>query len=262
MRPNVRPALVALAAAALALAAGPAAAFSPATQATIAAEAARLAPPDLARQMERHKRELAAGAVAPFRDGEPARHVKNPDGTGSLDAVIAAEVERAVAMVRAHRPFAEIVRQMGVVSHFVADANNPLNASGADSSESSYFADYLHYVESTLPRFPLVFYGLDPRLDGNGGLAPFLAGSLARSRRLYPLIGKEYRRVAFLPGVEAFDDRSTAFGVSSLAFSHAVNDVARVLRHLWLKAGGADERRGLALSANRLLLLPRATGGR
>ena len=254
--------LLLVAFAAAAGAASPAAAFSPATQRAIAQEAARLAPPDLARQMERHRKELAAGAAAPFRDGDPGRHVKNADGSGQLDRVIAAEVERAVEMIRAHRPFAEVVRQLGVVSHFVADANSPLNASAADPREASYFSDYLHYVEAALPRFPLVFYGLDPRLDGDCGLGAFVARTLERSRRLYPLIGEEYRRVSFLPGAEAFDDRSTAFGVSSLAFSYAVNDVARVLRHAWLAAGGADERRGLVLAADRRLRLPRATAGR
>jgi hypothetical protein len=84
----------------LALSPRPAAAFSPATQLAIAQEAARLVPPDLARQMERHGKELAAGAQAPFRDGEPARHAKNGDGSGQLDRVIAAESDRAAEMIR------------------------------------------------------------------------------------------------------------------------------------------------------------------
>lgn len=249
---------------ALALPAPAARAWTPATQEAIAREAARLAPPDLWRQLDRHRRQLEAGAVAPFEDGDPARHLKNEDGSGELDRIIAAEVARTVTAIRQHRPFREVVLRLGVVSHYVADANNPLNASAADPREPVYFADYLHYAETALPRFPLIFYGLEPALDGGeGDVSVLTRQTLARSRRLYPLIGKEYRRVGFTSGVEAFDDRSTAFGVASLAFSHAVNDVALVMRHIWLTAGGADPRTGIPSRAeHRLLLLPRVTAGR
>lgn len=251
---------VALVAGALLASVLPAAAWTPATQEVIAREAARLAPPDLARQIEKHERELLAGAGAPFQDGEPGRHFKNPDGTGSLDRVIAAEVAATVEAIQAHRPFAEIVRQLGMVSHYMADANNPLNASAADPLEDRYFADYLHYSESTLSRLPLIFYGLEPALEEDRqGVEALVSRTLRRSRQLYPLLGQEYRRVSFLPGVEAFDDRSTAFGVASLAFNHAVNDVALVMRHVWLQAGGVDPRAGLPAVGQRLLVLPRAT---
>jgi hypothetical protein len=252
-----------LAAAGLALAEpAPAAAWSPATQLAIAREAAHLAPPDLAQLIERHKRDFAAGVTEPFSDGDPGRHVKNPDGSGSLDRVIAAEVEAAVEAIRDHHPFAEVVHRLGTVAHFLADANNPLEASAADPYEDRYFADYLHYAESALPRFPLIFYGLEPVLDGPRDVEALVARTLARSRQLYPLVGDEYRRVGFLPGIQAFDDRSTAFGVASLTFSHAVNDVAVVLRYVWLRAGGADPRAGIPVAGSRLLWLPRATAGR
>src|SRR6476469_2234524 len=91
-----------------ALLAAPAAAWTPATQAAIAREAARLTPPDLARQITRHKAEYQAGVQAPFSDTDALRHMKNPDGEGGLDGVIAVEVEGAIAAIRTHQPFAEI----------------------------------------------------------------------------------------------------------------------------------------------------------
>src|SRR5947208_5392170 len=75
-------------------------AWTPATQAVIAREAAHLSPPDLARQIEKHRRELEAGVGAPFADSDAARHMKNPDGSGSLDRVIEAEAAKAVAMIQ------------------------------------------------------------------------------------------------------------------------------------------------------------------
>lgn len=242
---------------AAAVLAHPAFGWSPATHQVIVEEAARLAPPDLARQLFRHKKELKRGTLDPFADTDAARHAKNPDGAGLLDTTITAEVEAAITAIRSHQPFAEISRRLGVVSHYMADANNPLAASDADRNEGRYFGDYLAYVEAVSPRFPLTFFGLEPRLDHAGSALPLVEDALSRSRRLYPLIGAEYRRIGYAAGRAAFDDRSTAFAISSLAFSHAVTDVAQVFRYIWLRAGGGDPRRGLPLIGERLIRLPR-----
>jgi len=255
MRPHLLYFLAALVAGTLA---APASAWTPGTQATIAREAARLAPPDLARQILRHKADYQAGVQAPFGDTDPLRHMKNPDGEGSLDRVIAAEVEAAIADIRDHRPFADVVRRLGTVAHFVADANNPLATSGDDPEEGRYFADFLRYAESAEPRFPLIFYASSSPLASPRDLGGLLAATLARGRELYPSVGREYRRIDFASGLGRFDDRSSAFGVASVAWSHAVTDVALVLRYIWLRAGGADDRPEMTGGGGRLMLVPRA----
>lgn len=241
--------------------AAPAAGWSPAAQKVIAEEAAALAPGDLARQIAKHKRQLQAGVVAPFSDRDAGAHMEDGDGTGSLGRTIAAEVDEAIAAIRDHHTFAEIVQRLGRISHYVADANNPLNTSSADPEEGRYFRDYLQYVDSALPRFPLTFFGLEPGLAQASDVSPLVRRTLSRSRTYYPMIGLEYRRVGYAAGAAAFDDRSTAFGVSSLAFSHAVTDVAQVFRYIWLKAGGADPRRGLPRAGQHLVVLPRTVPG-
>jgi hypothetical protein len=236
----------------------PAAAWTPSTQVTIAREAARLSPPDLARQIDKHRRAFEEGVKAPFSDTDASRHMKNPDGSGQLDRAALDAIDAAVAAIRGHQPFEEIVRRLGIAAHFVADANDPLAASGADAEEGRYFADYLHYVESAEPRFPLVFYGVAPGLEARRDASPLIAAALRRGRELYPLIGLEYRRIGFVSGTAAFDDRSTAFGASSLAFSHAVTDVFLALRYIWITAGGVDDRANLPAGGTRLTVLPRA----
>jgi hypothetical protein len=72
------------------------------------------------------------------------------------------------------------------------------------------------------------------------------------------MIGGEYRRIDFASGLGRFDDRSTAFGVASVAFSHAVTDVTLALRYIWLAAGGIDDRANLPAGGSRLMLLPRS----
>jgi hypothetical protein len=237
----------------------PAAAWTPNTQMTIAEEAARLAPPDLARQIKKRQAAFEAGVVGPFEDADPERHRKYADGSGRLDAVLLGEVAGAVAAIRSHQPFDEIVRRMGVVAHYVADANNPLASSGEDLEAGRYFVDYLRYAESALPRFPLVFYGVQPGLEDERGVSSLIGEALRRGRELYPLVGQEYRKIEFGSGVAEFDDRSTAFAVASVSFSHAVTDVTLVLRYIWIRAGGADDRTGLPAAGSRLLLLPRAS---
>lgn len=241
----------------IALAASPAAAWTPTTQLVIGREAAALAPPDMARQIHKHKKAFEEGLLAPFQDSDAGRHMKNPDGSGSLDKVFLAEVQAAIQDIRQHRPFEEVVRRLGVISHYMADANNPLAASGADAEEGRYFVDYLRYAESAEPRFPLVFYGAVAGLERQKDISPLLQQALQRGRELYPLVGREYRRIDFASGRARFDDRSSAFGVASLSFSHAVTDVAQTLRYIWLVAGGTDGRQSV-VGRHRLLVLPRA----
>ncbi|HWM92283.1 MAG TPA: hypothetical protein VN493_16080 [Thermoanaerobaculia bacterium] len=246
----------------LLLAAAPGLAWTPRTQSAIAREAARLAPPDLARQIAKHKAAFEAGVQAPFQDSDPDRHRKDPDGSGSLDQALLAEVDGAIAAIRAHRPFEEIVRRLGTVAHYVADANNPLAVSGADPEEARFFVDYLRYAETAEPRFPLVFYGVPPSLERRKDVRPLIAEALRRGRQVYPMVGREYRKIGFASGIGRFDDRSTAFGVASVAFSHAVTDVTLVLRHIWITAGGVDERTSVVNAGTRLLVLPRAERAR
>ena len=141
----------------------------------------------------------------------------------------------------------------------MADADNPLNASQADANEGAYFADYLFYEQAVQGRFARIFYGADAglaRAPGRASLQRFLGRVLDRSRTLYPLIGAEYKRVGRVDGQALFDDRSTAFAVAALSFSHALTDSAAVLRDIWLRSGGGDPRGRAAIENQRLLLLP------
>lgn len=224
-------------------------AWTPATELSIAREGSRFAPSDLHRQIARRQRALTRGIES--RGGwAPGER---------LDDAVVREVARAVRMLRTPEPFDEVVAQLGVVCRLVAIAHDPLVASDADREESRYAADYARYAESAAGRFPLVFYGFRRDFDDPKDVAKLVAEAVARGRSLYPSLGREYRRIQFGRGTALFDDRSTAFGVSSLAWSHAASDVGEVLRYIWLQAGGADDRRHLPSRGGRLLRIPRST---
>ena len=259
-RPPV-PSLVGCLALAAAFAAAPTAAWTERTQLAIAETAARLAPDDLARQIERHKARLREGVLHPFADHSGSRHEDNADGSGRLREVARDEARRAIAGIRGHRPFSEIVHQLGVVSHFVADLNDPLRVANLDPGEGSYRGHYPRYLDSARGRFSVVYYGSGRRINGSAGeWDSLLARTLARGRRLYPDIGREYRRIRLNGG--RFDDRSTAFAVGSLAYSHAVSDVAAMMRYVWLAAGGSDEGSLPRKAGNRMVVVDRGAAGR
>jgi hypothetical protein len=250
-----RAAAHALAAALATLVGAPLGAWSPEAQRAIAADAARIAPPDLAGQLARHAREMALGAAEPFEEGRAEQHVKHADGSGALDRALALEVEGAIAALRAFRPLAEVARRLGRVSHWAADLNNPLNSSADDAEEGRYLRDFLLYADSARPRFAVVLYeNAEPVADA-AGLARLTERALGRGRALYPTIGREYRRIGFGSGLRLFDDRSSAFGVAALAYSHAVSDAARLFRYIWLAGGGGDPRPVLDRARDRVLLL-------
>ena len=238
----------------------PASAWSPEAQRAIAVEAGRLAPPDLARQLARHAKQLERGAVAPFEDAAPELHAKNEDGSGQLDRALAEETEAAIAALRQPRPFGEVVVRLGRVAHWAADLNNPLNASTGDPDEGRYFRDFFLYADSARPRFAVVLYEDAAVVTGRAGVAGLADVALSRGRSLYPLVGREYRRIGFGPGIQLFDDRSTAYGVAALAYSHAVSDAARLFRYVWLAGGGTDPRPLLDRPRDRIVVLP--SGGR
>lgn len=230
-------------------------AWKPETQDAIALEAARIAPPDLARQIERRRRSYLAGVREPLRADPASSHMKNPDGSGALDRVIESEVAGAIRAIEAHQPLDDIVARLGRVSHFIADANLPLNTTNTDREERVYFRDFLDYAEFARPRFAVVYYGPGGEWSSPHDVRNWTRSTLARGRKLYVAIGDEYRRTAMRPGIRAFDDRSTAFAVAAVAYSHSVSDVARALRYIWLAAGGGDGRFERIADRDKLFVL-------
>ena len=241
---------------AIGLTASPCAAWKGRSQNVIGEQAARLVPPDLYRQMVRHRAAFREGLAEPFVNGDPRNTYKLSDGRGHLDEAIKISAQHAVDAIRAHQPFKEVVFRLGIVAHYVALANNPLYTDATDPQQARWAQDFLDYLESVEPRVELVFYGFR-KPGGADHLDQLIAETLSRGRRLYPLIGREYRRIGFQPGVKAFDDRSTAYAVAALGYSHAVSDIAEVLRYIWLEAGGADSRATLPLRGRQRIPMGR-----
>lgn len=223
---------------------------------SIAFEGARFAPPGLYRQLVRNRQAYALGVEEAGRTADASELEHNGDGSGGLEQLIRRRADEAIAAIRQHRPFNDIAYRLGLVAHLLIRANDPLATERTDAEERRFAADYHHYLASTEPRIRRVFYGFRSGApEAPARLDDLLADAFNRGRGLYPLVGLEYRRVEFRSGVQAFDDRSTAYAVAALSFNHAINDVAESLRYIWAAAGGADSRQDLPVRGRQLIQL-------
>ena len=152
-------------------------------------------------------------------------------------------------MIRTNQPMGAVVEQLGILAHLVGDANNPFNVRSTADLEPSR-TDFEGYFERALPKFPTVFYGLEHRFQ----LGIYLDQAFARTAHFTPLMGEEYFRFGERRTSIEFDDRSTAFGVASLCYSHAVSDAVNLYYYIWREAGGdvrpASFLRGRGVFAN------------
>ena len=232
-------------------------------QAVIAREAARLAPPDLARQIEKHPRDFERGVAAPFSDTDAGRHMKNPDGYGSLDRVIAAEVEgggRGDPRAPAVRGDRGAPGRRSPTSWRTPTTRSP--PPGRTPRRGATSPTSCATPRAPSRGFPLVFYGLPARGSSETARrwcaarsadapAPRRASSTRWS-------AASTGGIDFASGLGRFDDRSTRLrGRLARLQPRGQRRGARAAL-IWLAAGGADERAHLPAGGKRLLVLPRA----
>jgi len=88
-------------------------------------------------------------------------------------------------------------------------------------------------VASQMNRFSVVFYGFDQRIV-KGDFTGFVKTRTDESARLL----QRLKRYSELPDKTTDIETSPQYGIASIAFSHAVTDVANVWYHIWKEAHG------------------------
>jgi hypothetical protein len=200
----------------------PGMAWTRAADQRIAAKSAALAPADLRLIINKFNDEYLRGIDDALATEGTDIHRRK------LRERIVAQTHTIVAMIRGNQPMSGVVRQLGALSHLVGDANNPFHIGDDDAEER---ADFEQYFERRLVRFAPVFYGL----DRNFVLSTYLDKVFARTTGYSPLMAEEYGR----GNGATFDDRSTAFGVASVCYSHAITDDVNFYYFIWKMAGGS-----------------------
>jgi len=218
----------------------------------IAKKGADLAPPDLHLVLDRFSEDYKRGLeLAQAEEGSESHHYFVLSRHGKLRERIEHETARTISMIRKGEPMSSVAERLGLIAHLVADANNPFHIANDDPRLSLASDDFSQYFERKMAKFPTVFYGLDPDFR----LTSYLDRTFTRTSRFYPLVGEEYFSAGVPHTSAEFDDHSTAFGVASVCYSHAVTDLVNIYYYIWREAGG-DVRSAAVMRSGNLLLNP------
>jgi hypothetical protein len=210
-------------------------AWGPVVHEQVAEQAARLMPASLQSVLGQHLAQLKAGSTAPL--SVPGASLAA--ASGQRDAAIMESCQRVLDLLAKQGPMPAVAYELGLLSHHVAAADNPLNVSDEDVRETEWAGDFERFTEQRLPRFRVVFNGyLSPTLEKDD-VRGFVRECSDRTRRLYPVLTSSYvqpdGRIAASAG---WDDRHPVFGVASLSYQHAIGDTARLWLYLWIRSGG------------------------
>jgi hypothetical protein len=226
-------------------------AWTRASDERIAEKSAMLAPPDLRVVLTHYDPSYKTGiARAQGEEGSDTHHYFVLSRSGKLRERIEAETTKTISMLRKRESMAQVVEHLGILAHLVADANNPFHVSNENPRLDPSHDDFEQYFERRMAKFPTVFYGLDDQPN----VSTIVERAVIRTEHFYPLMGSEYlsddgeRRTS-----ADFDDHSTAFGVASVCYSHAVTDLVNLYYYIWREAGG-DVRSATAMRSGNLVL--------
>jgi hypothetical protein len=213
-------------------------AWTEATRLRMVRDALKVTPPALDAVLDHYRRELERGMLAPSKHEDEEVHYQNAEGGGLAAAAAARKSREALALASEKGALKRFVFEMGALAHLVSDVSFPLNASDADPREPLYREAYRSYLEGMLDRIPFVLDETPaPALD-RGDIEGYLRERAKRAGRGYASIGPAFKDDGTPRSPEALDERSVPFGLGSLAYSQAVNDIARLWAAVWQKSGG------------------------
>ncbi|RCK80088.1 MAG: hypothetical protein OZSIB_3592 [Candidatus Ozemobacter sibiricus] len=171
----------------------PAAGWSFHTHRKICSDALNRLPPTLFSRFSPHKDRMLQGATDPdtvIKDF--TSHVYHPGGlTQDAESRVKGLWNDLIARLREGRD-EEAAYTMGLLSHYIADFNQPLHTAGAaeDAYESEYHSAFEKEVQGQLSRIPIGEIRPDPVTDPVARLAPIARAAHAH----YAAIGTAYRR--------------------------------------------------------------------
>ena len=226
-------------------------AWTRASDERIAEKSAMLAPPDLRLVLTHYAPSYKTGiARAQSEEGSETHHYFVLSRSGKLRERIQAETAKTISMLRKRESMAQVVEHLGILAHLVADANNPFHVSHENPRLDPAHDDFEQYFERRMAKFPTVFYGLDEQPN----VSAIVERAVNRTEHFYPLMSSEYLADdGEQRSSEDFDDHSTAFGVASVCYSHAVTDLVNLYYYIWREAGG-DVRSASVMHGSNLIL--------
>ena len=214
-------------------------AWDEATYRAVAEDSFRILPPSLQEAVEPYKDAIIEGAVEPLSlHKKGKRHTYDPrTDKGDLIRESLKAVEEGVKLVEQQKPFSEVARQLGLMCHLAVDLADPLRTSDEDSREAEIEEDFAAFSVRMKEKFKPLFHSYPPKFLSMD-LGPFLRRSSDHSRTFYPILLRAYYPEGKRVSSEAFDERSTAFGIASIGFSQALFTTGTLWVYFWHHAHG------------------------
>ena len=219
--------------------ASPAGAWTDATRRRMVDDAIKMSPPALATVLERYRADLLHGMIDPLggESGEDHRqHVSG--GYGRAAGKIEWHSQQAMTIIGQPGRLRLAIYALGTAAHYVADVNFPLNCGAGPVGDPPFYGDYARYTEKMMGRFPVVLDREPAPALAKNRLEEFGKAAALRASRYVAPIQAAYTPDGKPKSAAAFDEKSLPFGVASLSYSQAVNDIARLWAHVWQRAGG------------------------
>jgi len=130
--------------------------------------------------------------------------------------------------------FGEVAENLGTIASMVLYLSLP---EGRDvTKEDLQFL--LDYGARNTVNFPLVVYDRLDERTGTDSLLNSIKAIRARRAALSERFSMAYPQIALEKLGDRMNPRSALFGISSLLFSHSINDLAGIWRQVWKAANG------------------------
>ena len=208
------------------------------TYQVVVVQSTKLMPASFQRIMREHKEEILSGSLKPDDQGEDFHRYD----LGTRSGVLAERIEELTnsipQKIASHVPFREIAGDLGRLSHYACDLNDPLILMDSDSREPQYRIDFAIYLEKNIEKFPWIFDGHDHYLLEEDNLKEYIHQLALHVSTKYPRLGEAYFPQGRLVSSDTFDPRSLPFGIASLSYSHCITNTVQLWFHVWKKAHG------------------------
>ncbi|MCI0415264.1 hypothetical protein L0222_21030 [bacterium] len=208
------------------------------TYQVVVVQSTKLMPASFQRIMRQHKEEILRGSLKPDEQEEDFHRYDLGSRSGFLIDRIQGLTKSIPQKIATHVPFREIAEDLGRLSHYACDLNDPLILLDSDSREPAYRVDFAIYLEKNIEKFPWIFDGHEHYLLAEGNVKEYVHQLALHVSTKYPRLGEAYFPRGTLVSSDTFDPRSLPFGIASLSYSHCITNTVQLWFHAWKEAHG------------------------
>lgn len=181
-------------------------------------------PASLQQQLTQRERSLADGFAQAEAPATPA------DARQALRT----ELDRQIRLLAGTPAFDDVVFQFGRIARLVYGLNawkSYVRAAGDDR----FLADFSLFAQRKTPKFVPVFYDYSTLLFRDRDPDAYMTRIIQRNEDYTRRILDIYRAGG---NSRQFDERSPAFGLAALQYSHTITDIANLWLFCWREANG------------------------